>query len=61
MLKKLADFKVPAVKRAIKVAHSQQLVVDSFDIRPDGSIHLEFRDYELAPDGTVRVIEEAAA
>jgi hypothetical protein len=61
MTKKVSDFKIPVVRRAIKVAHSQQLIVDSFDIRPDGSIHLEFRDYELAPDGTVRVVEEAAA
>ena len=60
MTKPIADFKVPAVKRAIKVAHSQQLVVDSFDIRADGSIHIELRDYEVAPDGTIRVHEEAA-
>jgi hypothetical protein len=60
MTKPIADFKVPAVKRAIKVAHSQQLVVDSFDIRADGSIHVQLRDYEVTSDGAVRVSEEAA-
>ena len=60
MTKRIADFKVPAVKRAIRVAHSQQLAVDSFDIRADGSIHIELRDYEVTPDGTIRVHEEAA-
>jgi hypothetical protein len=59
MTKKISDFKVPAVKRAIKVAHSQQLVVDSFDIRADGTIHIEIRDYEVTPDGAVRVHEAA--
>jgi hypothetical protein len=51
---------VPAVKRAIRVAHSQQLVVDSYDIRPDGTIHIELRDYEVKADGTIHVHEAAA-
>jgi hypothetical protein len=63
MTKPIADFKVPAVKRAIRVAHSQQLVVDSFDVRADGTIHLKFCPYELTPTGAVRLLdnEEAAA
>jgi len=62
MTKKNLDFKVPAVKRAIRVAHSQQLVVDSYDIRPDGTIHVQLRDYQVTPTGTVRLLdsEEAA-
>jgi hypothetical protein len=60
MTKKNLDFKVPAVKRAIKVAHSQQLVVDSYDIRPDGTIHVQLRDYKVSPDGTIRIHEAAA-
>ena len=60
MTKKITDFKIPAVKRAIRVAHSPQLVVDSYDIRPDGTIHVQLRDYEVTPDGTIRVHEEAA-
>ena len=56
MTKRIADFKVPAVKRAIRVAHSQQLVVDSYDIRPDGTIHVQLRDYEVTPSGAVRVV-----
>ena len=61
MTKPIADFKVPAVKRAIRVAHSQQLVVDSYDIRPDGTIHIELRDYQVASDGTVRAVADEAA
>jgi hypothetical protein len=60
MTKRLADFKVPAVNRAIRAAHSQQLVVDSYDIRPDGTIHVQLRDYEITPSGTVRIHEAAA-
>jgi len=60
MTKELADFKVPTVRRAIRVAHAQGLVVDSYDIRPDGTIHVQLRDYEVTPDGSV-VIGEAAA
>jgi len=62
MTKTIADFKVPAVKRAIRVAHSQQLVIDSYDIRPDGTIHVQLRDYEITSGGTVRLLdgEEAA-
>ena len=60
MTKKNLNFKVPAVKRAIRVAHSQGLIVDSYDIRADGSIHVEVRPYELAADGTIRVHEDAA-
>jgi hypothetical protein len=59
-IKPNTDFKVPTVKRAIRVAHSQQLVVDSFDIRADGTIHVQLRDYEITPSGTIRVHEEAA-
>jgi hypothetical protein len=43
-----------------RIAHAQGLVVDSFDVRADGSIHIELRDYEVARDGTVRVHEDAA-
>jgi hypothetical protein len=50
MTKPIADFKVPAVKRAIRVAHSQQLVVDSFDVRADGTIHLKFCPYGTDSD-----------
>jgi hypothetical protein len=60
MTKKLADFKVPTVRRAIRIAHAQGLVVDSYDIKSDGTIHIELRDYEIARDGTVRVHEDAA-
>jgi hypothetical protein len=55
MTKKNLDFKVPTLKRAIKAAHTQQLVVDSYDIRPDGTIHVHVRDYEIA-NGKVRVL-----
>jgi len=63
MTKKLADFKVPTVKRAIRLAHAEQLVVEAVDIKADGTVHLEFRDYEITPGGTVRLLdgEEAAA
>ena len=54
MTKKNLDFKVPAVKRAIRVAHSQQLVVDSYDIKPDGTIHVQLAHYEVTPGGGVR-------
>jgi hypothetical protein len=40
-MKKLADFKVPTVRRAIRIAHAQGLVVDSYDIKSDGSIHVQ--------------------
>jgi hypothetical protein len=50
MTSKLADFKVPT----IRLAHAEQLVVDSFDIKADGTVHLEFRDYQLTPGGEVR-------
>jgi hypothetical protein len=59
-MKRTADFKIPVVKRAIRVAHSQGLIVDSYDIRADGTIHIELRDYQVAPDGTIRIHEEAA-
>ena len=61
MTKPIADFKVPAVKRAIRVAHAQGLAVQSYDIKRDGSIHIELRDYQVASDGTVRVLDEDAA
>ena len=48
------------LQAAIRVAHSQGLIVDSYDIRADGSIHVEVRPYELAADGTIRVHEDAA-
>ena len=57
MTSKLADFKVPT----IRLAHAEQLTVDSFDLRPDGTIHIEFRDYQVAPDGTIRVVADEAA
>ena len=57
MTKPIADFKVPAVKRAIRVAHAQGLAVQSYDIKRDGSIHIELRDYQVASDGTVRVLD----
>ena len=44
MTKPITDFRVPVVKRAIKVARSQQLAVDSFDVRPDGTIHIQVSD-----------------
>jgi hypothetical protein len=53
MTKKLADFKIPTVRRAIRIAHAQGLVIDSYDIKADGSIHIELRNYEVTPDGTV--------
>jgi len=59
-MKKLADFKVPTVRRAIRIAHAQGLVVDSYDIKSDGSIHVQLAHYELTPGGEVRVIEDAA-
>ena len=61
MTKPIADYKVPTVRRAIRLAHAEQLVVDSFDIRADGSVHLEFRNYELGPDGSVRAVADEAA
>jgi hypothetical protein len=36
-------------------------VVDSYDIKADGTIHVQLRDYEVTPEGTIRVIDEAAA
>ena len=35
-------------------------MVESYDIKSDGTIHIELRDYEIARDGTVRVHEDAA-
>jgi hypothetical protein len=61
MTKKLADFRVPTVKRAIRIAHAQGLAVDSYDIRPGGTIHVQLRDYEVARDGTVRLLDSEQA
>jgi hypothetical protein len=63
MTKPVTGFKIPAVKRAIRIAHAQGLAVDSYDLLPDGTVHIQLRDYELTPTGTVRVSdnEEAAA
>jgi hypothetical protein len=61
MTKPIADFKVPTVRRAIRLAHAEQLVVGSVDIKADGTVHLEFRDYQLTPSGEVCAVAEEAA
>jgi hypothetical protein len=53
MTKPIADFKVPTIRRAIRLAHAEQLVVGRVDIKADGTVHLEFRPYGLAPSGEV--------
>jgi hypothetical protein len=60
MTRPITDFKVTTVKRALRTAHAQGLVINSYDIRSDGSIHIELCPYEVAKDGTVRVHGEAA-
>jgi len=57
---KKVEFKVPSLKRAIKAAHKLGLEVSDYEIAPDGSIRVQLRDYEVTPDGTIRVHEEAA-
>ncbi len=54
-------FRVPAVRRAIRLAHAEQLVVGSVDIKTDGSVHLAFRPYEITPDGSIRAVADEAA
>jgi len=61
MTKKIADFKIPVVRRAIRLAHAEQLIVDCLDVKADGTVHLEFRDYELTSDGSVRGVADEAA
>jgi hypothetical protein len=48
MTKPVTNFRVPTIRRAIRLAHAEQLVVGSVDIKADGTVHLEFRPYELA-------------
>jgi len=61
MTKPNADFRVPAIKRAIRVAHAQGLAVQSYDIMRDGSIRVQLAPYEVTSDGSVRVAADEAA
>jgi len=61
MTKPAVDFKIPVVRRAIKVAHSQGLAVQSYDILRDGTIHIQLKDYQVKPDGEVRAVADEAS
>jgi len=61
MTKPNTDFRVPTIRRAIRLAHAEQLAVDSFDIRPDGSIHVQIRNYEIAPGGEIRAVVDESS
>jgi hypothetical protein len=61
MPKNALPFKVSTVKRALRTAHAQQLVVDSYDIKPDGTIHVQLAHYEVTPGGEVRAVVDEEA
>lgn len=46
---KTDDFKVPRLTRAIKAARKQGLVVDGYEIAPDGTIRVSVRDHASPP------------
>jgi hypothetical protein len=41
---KPVNWKVPDVRRALRAAHGQQLVVEGYKIHPDGTIDVTVRD-----------------
>ena len=61
MTKPNTDFRVPTIRRAIRLAHAQGLAVQSYDIKRDGSVHIELRDYRVTPDGEIRAAADEVA
>jgi hypothetical protein len=57
----VADFRVPTIRRAIRLAHAELLTVGSVDILPNGTLHIEFRPYEVTQAGEIRAVAEEAA